>query len=591
MEDHVIKVLTNRIASYGSREAIRFREQTRRSLSWKELGTQVEQVMNSLRMLGCREGDNVGIFSPNRAEWIIADLGIMANRCVTVPMYATSSDDQLRYILEETNIKVLFVGTEQQLDLVRTFPDDISSLEKIVVFDDRSIDDERILTYDEFLELSVFPNQSLSLNDRLKEYRSDDTATIIYSSGTTGAPKGIVLKHHHFIFAFRIHDQRLEIKEQDVSMSFLPLSHVFERMWTHLMLHSGAICVFLENPREVMDALTTVKPSLMCTVPRFFDKTYQGIQSEVSSWPSVKRKIFQWAMNSGLKANAYRSRSASIPLVLKGKLAISEALVFKRLRDVFGGNIRIMPCAGATLNTDMLKFFHAMGLFVLYGYGLTETTASVSCFCSDQFEYGTCGTVMPEVEVKIGDNNEILVRGGNVFSGYYKNKEATDAVMSDGWFHTGDEGRLDEDGNLVMVDRLKDMMKTSVGKYVSPQKIELLLGEEDVFEQVVVIGDDRPYMTALIVPDMSRLKAFAESHDIFLREDSELLTSNKVQSLLKQRLEKMQSGLPSYEKVVDFILLGEPFSMEEGTMTNTLKLRRKKIQEKYHDLIEEMYRA
>jgi len=591
MEDHVIKVLTNRIARYGSREVIRFREKTRRSLSWEELGKQVEQVMNALGKLGCREGDNVGIFSPNRAEWIVADLGIMANRCVTVPMYATSSEDQLKYILEETNIKVLFVGKQLQLEAVMSLFDSISSLEQIVVFDECSMDDERILTYDDFLDLSASYEHFLSLNDRLNEYRTDDMASIIYSSGTTGEHKGVVLKHHHFTFAFRIHEKRLDISEQDVSMSFLPLSHVFERLWTHYMLYSGVTCVFLDNPREVMEALASVKPSLMCTVPRFFDKTYQGIQSEVAGWPAIKRKIFQWAMKSGLKANEYRCCSNRYPLFLKGKLVIAEKLVFKRLRDVFGGNIRLMPCAGAALNTDILKFFHAMGLFVLYGYGLTETTATVSCFRPDQFKYGTCGSVMPEVEVKIGDDSEILVRGGNVFSGYYKNEKATEAVLKDGWFHTGDEGRIDEEGNLIMTDRIKDLMKTSVGKYVSPQKIEMLLGEDDVIEQVVVIGDDRPYMTALIVPEMTRLKVLAESHDIPTGEAGELVHSNKVRLLLQKRLEKAQSSLPGYEKVVNFTLLDEPFSMEEGTMTNTLKLRRKKIQEKYRDLIEEMYRA
>ncbi|MFW5754266.1 MAG: AMP-dependent synthetase/ligase, partial [Marinilabiliaceae bacterium] len=454
--------------------------------------------------------------------------------------------------------------------------------------DECSINDERILTYDDFLELSASYEHFRSLTDSLNDYRTDDTATIIYSSGTTGEPKGVVLKHHHFIFAFRIHDQRLEITEQDVSMSFLPLSHVFERLWTHLMLHSGAVCVFLENPREVMDALTTVKPSLMCTVPRFFDKTYQGILDEMARWPSAKRNIFKWAINAGLQANEYRCQSKELPFLLKLKMFFADTLVHKRLRDVFGGNMRIMPCAGAALNTDVLKFFHAMGLFVIYRYGLTETSATVSCFKSDEYTYGTSGTVMPGLELKIEADNEILVKGKSVFSGYYKKEKETREVMENGWFHTGDKGRLDERGDLIMVGRIKDLMKTFVGKYVSPQKLELLIGQEDFVEQVIVVGDNRPYVTALVVPDIVKLNHLAEKSGIKI-EEKDLTSSDSIHQLLENRLQKVQEHLSGNERVVKFALLQEPFSMEEGSMTNTLKLRRKIIEKKYRDIIEDLY--
>ena len=398
MEDHVVKMLTNRIARYGSKEVIRFREKEKSALSWNDLGEQVRQVMVALQSLGCGEGENVGIFSPNRAEWLIADLGIMANRCVTVPMYATSSPEQLRYIIQEAEIRVLFVGSRDQLDKIKDLPKEVDALEMLVVFDEGDTSSDHMMGFSHFLDLSREKEERLK--DKWNHYRPDDIATIIYSSGTTGEPKGVVLKHSHFAHTFRAHDKRLDIHEDDVSLSFLPLSHVFERLWTHYMLHCGVVNVFLDNPREVMSALTTVKPTLMCTVPRFFDKTYQGIRDEVGSWPVIKQKIFHWAMRSGLKANVYHSCSKKIPWFLKQQLTVADALVHKRLRNVFGGNIRLMPCAGAALNTDILKFFHAMGLFIVYGYGLTETTATVSCFRADHFKYGTCGDVMPDVEVK-----------------------------------------------------------------------------------------------------------------------------------------------------------------------------------------------
>lgn len=572
----------------GSQEIIRFREKTRGSLTWETLSIQVEQVMNALWLWGGEPGENVGIFSANCASWLIADLGIMANRCVTVPMYATSSQEQLRYIVEETGIRILFVGTLDQLKIAKSLQDEEGPLEKIVLFEDKNGDSEGVVGFGDFLALMNGDVNRIRLIDRYREYCSDDLATIIYSSGTTGEPKGIMLHHHHFINAFRIHDERLKISADNVSLSFLPLSHVFERFWTYYMLHCGAVNVFLENPREVMEALVEIRPTVMCVVPRFFDKTYQGIHAEVASWNFVKKQIFKWAINVGLQANEYKCKSRELPLLLKSKLCIADALVHQRLRDIFGGNINIIPCAGSALNTDVLKFFHAMGLFVVYGYGLTETSATVSCFKSDEYTYGTCGTVMPGLELKIGPNNEILIKGKSVFSGYYKKEKETREVMEEGWFHTGDEGRLDEWGNLTMVGRIKDLMKTSVGKYVSPQKLELLIGQEDFVEQVIVVGDNRPYVTALIVPDIVKLKNIAEKNGI-KDEEKDLTSSDRIYQLIEHRLQKAQEHLSGNERVVKFALLQEPFSMEEGTMTNTLKLRRKIIEEKYSDIIEDLY--
>lgn len=589
MENHVIRMLLNRIGEFGDEEIIRFREKTKKSWSWNQLGEKVEQVLSGLHILGSRAGDNVGIISQNRVEWLLTDLAIMANRGVTVPLYATSSMDQIRYILSETEIRVLFVGTCEQKEVLKCLLDEDNSLERMVVFDDCNTVDDRILSYSSFLELSLKESLHISISDNISDYNPDDLATIIYSSGTTGEPKGVMLKHSHFVNAWKIHQERLKISSNDVSLSFLPLSHVFERLWTHFMLFSRVVNVFLDDPRDVMNALHQVKPTLMCAVPRFFDKTFQGIHEEMMRWSAVKREIFDWAIDVGFEANKYRSRNAKLPRTLQWKLALADKLVFRKLRGVFGGNIRFMPCAGAALSTEILKFFHAFGLFVTYGYGLTETSATVSCFRDDVYSYGTCGSVMPGVEVKIGDNSEILVRGASVFSGYYKKEQETAEVMTDGWFHTGDEGRLDENGDLIMTDRIKDLMKTSVGKYVSPQKIETLLQLEDLVEQIVVVGDNRPYVTALIVPLLSKLKELALTRQIEIGEGDELFSHPRLLDAFENHIREIQKSLAPYEKVKKLALLEEPFTMENGTMTNTLKLKRRKIEEKYRDVIDKMY--
>ncbi|PWD98901.1 AMP-dependent synthetase/ligase [Marinilabilia rubra] len=589
MEDHVIKMLLNRIENYGSGEIIRFREKTRKSWTWNHLGEKVEQVLTGLNLLGCREMDSVGIISQNRAEWLVADLGIMANRSVTVPIYATSSPDQIQYIIEEAEIRILFVGTCEQKDSVKFLLDEVESLEYIVVFDECKVVDERVLSFNRFIELSGEHGSHITLNEKVHEYHAEDLATIIYSSGTTGEPKGVMLKHSHFAHTYRVHQQRLKVSEKDVSLAFLPLSHVFERLWTHFMLYSGVVNVFLDNPRDVVEAMREVRPTLMCAVPRFFDKTYQGVQAEMSKWSPVKKSIFKWAVSTGLKANKYRSRSEMMPRLLQFRLSLAEKLVFQKLRNVLGGNIRFMPCAGAALSDEILKFFHAVGLFITYGYGLTETSATVSCFRDDYYQYGTCGSVMPEVEVKIGENHEILVKGEGVFSGYFKKEEATREVMTDGWFHTGDKGCLDSRGNLIMVDRIKDLMKTSVGKYISPQKIETLFASEELVEQMLVVGDNRPYVTALIVPLVSKLKMIAQTKNIEVEDEDELLYSKEVNEAFEEYMHELQEHLAPYERVKKFALLQHPFTIEDGTMTNTLKLRRRHIEKKYQDVIDKLY--
>jgi long-chain acyl-CoA synthetase len=595
MTEHIAHMVRDRASRYGSREVFRYREQTGgsfRSFSWNEFRNTADKVSKALLALGFGKGSPIGIFSDNRLEWTLSDVGILGIRGVVVPFFGTASGAQVKYIVDETEMQLIFTGNKEQMEKALGLFDGITSLKKIVIYQSDIVpDDDRCVSWEDFLKLGEDPALEAKLETIFSEARPTDLATILYTSGTTGEPKGVMLHHDNFMEAFKLHIDRVKVLESDVSMCFLPLSHVFERTWSFYIMYSGAVNVYLNNPREVIETLPIANPTLMCTVPRFFEKTYDGIIAESQKWPSVKQKIFNWAISTGHRYSEYRRHDKSTPAGLKIQRSIADKLVLKKLRNIFGKNIRMMPCAGAAIREDLLRFFHATGLFVNFGYGATETTATVSCYRADRYEFGTVGEVMPNVSVKITDNGEIMVKGPNVFKGYYKKPEATAEALKDGWYMTGDKGHFSPDGNLVMTDRIKDMFKTSVGKYISPQKIELLLGRDTLIEQIVAIGDNRHYITALIVPSFENLRAHLKQFKLDHLNNDHIVNHEKIRQLFHERIEKIQEELTSYEKVKKFILLPESFSIENSAMTSTLKLRRKVITEKYRDLIERMYSA
>ncbi|MBK7031625.1 MAG: AMP-binding protein [Bacteroidales bacterium] len=414
-------------------------------------------------------------------------------RGVVVPFFSTASKTQVKYIVDETSMSLMFVGNKEQLESAVWLMNNNSTLRKVVSFDETAIDgkDERLMGWSDFLAHGKQASATTDLEKILTQAEPDDLATIIYTSGTTGEPKGVMLGQDNFISCLQIHDQRLDVNEKDVSMCFLPLSHIFERAWSFYMIHCGATLVFLENPKSVIEELPLAKPTLMCTVPRFFEKTYEGIRAEEAKWSPVKRKIFDWTIKVGYERSEYLKNSLPIPMGLQIKYNLANKVTLQKLRSIFGGSIRTMPCSGAAIRTELLRFFHATGIFVNYGYGASETTATVSCFRTDHYEFGSCGTIMPDVEVKMDEKGEILVKAATVFKGYYNKPNETAKVLTDGWYHTGDKGSFSSLGNLVMEDRLNDIFKTSGGKYVSPQKIELLLSNDPFIEQAIVIGDNR----------------------------------------------------------------------------------------------------
>lgn len=589
---HLARLIRQRASENGTSVVFKYRKASSDrwlSIRWNEALQTTDAIASGLLKSGVIEKDCIGIISPNRPEWTMTDFAIMSTGAIVVPLYPNSAVVQMEYILNETGMKLIFSSGGESLTKVAEVVQRCPQIEKVICFDEIP-DDLKGSKFQSLSDFIIKDDLSLlsALNLRIESGSETDTATIIYTSGTTGEPKGVMLQHAQLLNTIRIHDERLEVSKSDVSLCFLPLSHVFERAWTFYMIHKSVLNVYLENPRQVIDILPVVQPTVMCVVPRFFEKTWQGVYAEFKRWPAIKQQIFRWAEKTGRECIPYRQTNKALPFALNCRLKLADILVRKKIRRIFGGKIRFMPCAGAAISPDILKFFHAMGIFVNYGYGLTETTATVSCCKSDDFDLDTAGTPMPGVEIKFGEHDEIMIRSKSLFTGYYKKEKETESCFEDDWFKTGDRGFLVSSGKLVMTGRIKELFKTSGGLYVSPQKVETALSAEPLFEQVMVFGDNRKYITALIVPAKELLLKYAQSMN--LDDDIDrLIIHPEIQNLINQKLEVAQKDLNAHECIVKYRLLSSPFVVESGEMTPTLKLRRDIIASRYAVHIESMY--
>ncbi len=589
----IIANIVGNIGNRGSKEAVMFKRMGSDSWSgytWDELTALIKKTSKALIAGGTKPQDNVAIFSQNKVEWSIADLGIMSAGAVSVPIYATNTAGQAKYIIDEAEIRTIFVGDQEQYEkALEIYADSSGTLEQIVVFENSvQIENEAAIHFDKFIEKGTGIADD-EFDSRLNAIHGEDLATIIYTSGTTGEPKGVMLTHDNFNEAFRLHDLRLNITRNDHSMAFLPLSHVFERCWSLYVLYKGIKNCYLGDPKEILKALSEVKPTMMCSVPRLYQKAYHTILAKVEGGSPLKKKLFNAAMSAGkLRADLLR-RGKTLPLAIRLKFGFYDALIFKKIRNVFGGNLWMMPCAGAPLSAEITEFFHAIGMPLLIGYGLTETTATVSVFPDKGFQFGTVGFSMPDVEVKIGADDEILVKGKTIMKGYYKKPEETAEVFDGEWLKTGDAGTIDANGHITITDRIKDLMKTSGGKYVAPQQIESILTNDNFIENAILIGDDKPYISALLVPNFEALKEYAHSLNLSYHSVEDLIKKSHISEFYEQKLEQLQQSLASFEKVKKFRLLPHDFSMHLGELTPTLKIRRQTIIKHFRKLIDDMY--
>ena len=592
---HLVENVKENALRFKDKNALYVKNETLNTwegISWKKMHERVENLAKGLLQFGIETQHNVAIFAENMPNWIIADLAIMSIRAVTVPIYATCSTKEVDYVINDAEVSLLFVGNQHEYDQAYGLLESSSYLKLIVALTDTIKLKSSVSSM--YLEDFVATSPTQEIEEIYLKRQQDldvkDLASIIYTSGTTGEPKGVMIDHTNIGASLAAHKYELDISDQDVSLSFLPLSHIFERSWVFFCLHMGIEVYFNQDPKKIAEVLKEVRPTVMCTVPRIFEKIYAAIQAKTKEASPTKQKLASWALGVGSDYyNKHKRLEQKVPLALNLKYKIADKLVLSKLRALFGGRIKFMPCGGAPLAAEMVSFFHSFGLDVKCGYGLTETTATVSLFGYTNFEFNSAGKSIEGTEIKIGDNDEILVKGPGVMQGYYKKPEATAQVFKDGWFCTGDAGRLDEHGNLYITDRIKDLMKTSGGKYIAPQKLETALISDALIEQIAVIGDQQKYVTALAVPNFENLKKYANEQSISFESMEELIKNNKVVALFEKRFDELQQEFSTFEKIKKFTLLPREFSIEAGEITATLKIKRKVVQQKYKELIDKMY--
>ena len=598
---HLSELVYRQAEKYGDRAALSWRDyeaNTWRDVSWREFARLAHRVSTALLKAGVKVQENVAVFSQNKPECLYVDFGAYALRAVTIPFYATSSGSQVAYMVNDAAVRYLFVGEQDQYDTAMSVVSVCPTLEHIVIFDRnvrRREGDEFSVYFDDFLDEAADQEEQLSaeIDARLAAASYDDTANILYTSGTTGNSKGVILTYGMYHEGFRVNDACLPLDDRDVILCFLPFTHVFERAWSYLCLCEGARLAVNLRPQDVLRSLQEVHPSCMSSVPRFWEKVYQGVQERMETTSAVERALIHGALSVGERCwTEYLSKGKPLPAILRMRYAFYQRTVVKKLRRTLGlENANFFPTAGAAVAPEVEKFVHAAGIYMVVGYGLTESTATVSCdHPGEANSLGSVGRIVDKLEIKFGENDEILLRGKTITPGYYRKEAATaDAIDADGWFHTGDSGFM-RDGQLFLKERIKDLFKTSNGKYIAPQMIEAKLVVDKLIDQAVIVADKHKFVSALIVPDYATLRHAAEAKGISVGEGNEALCANAdVKKIVEERIELLQQDLAHYEKVKHFILLSHPLTIASGELTNTLKVKRRVVYERYAPQIEALY--
>ena len=592
------RLIHEQAKKYGEKTALSYRDYSCNKwihISWNTFSEKVTTVSNALVELGIRVQENIAVFSQNMPEDFYVDFGAYGIRAVTIPFFPNSSPSQIKYMVDDAEIRLIFVGEQQQYDtIIPIFPLS-STLEHLVIFDRNVVrhpTDRFSIYFDDFLKLGLQRSHQEEVNRRTALARPEDIANILYTSGTTGVSKGVVLTHKMYQTAMRENDKVLPLSENDIFLNFLPFTHVFERGWAYLGLSEGCQQAINLRPTDILQSLKEVHPTCMSAVPRFWEKVYEGVLEKANHLSGLKRKLFRKAMTIGrIYQIDYLSKGRKPPMWLSLEYKFLESTIIDVLKKNLGlerGNF--FPTAGAAISKEVEAFVHICGIQMITGYGLTESTATVSCGRIGQpFTIGSVGRVLEGVTAKIGENDEILLKGDTIFKEYYRKPKETHEVIDDeGWFHTGDAGYI-KNGELFLTDRIKDLYKTSNGKYIAPQQIESKLIVDRFIDQIVVIADRHKYVSALIVPSYTLLQEYAKQQGIAHESLEELCNNPQIHRYLSERINTQQQDLAYYEQVKKFCLLPQPFSMERNEITSTLKMRRKVIFEHYSEEIESMY--
>ena len=563
-------------------------------ISYAEFKEQTENIAFGLSALGVKKDDKVAIISENRPEWVYSDMAILGLGAIDVPIYPSLTAESIEFILNNSESKGVILSTKFQLNKVLKIKHNLRSVKFIIVLNETDTNHEEkfIYTFKEAQDMgkTLKAHDPYLLKNSIKAVKENDLCTIIYTSGTTGEPKGVMLTHHNIISNVRSALENFPIGETDVFLSFLPLCHIFERMGGYYTgFASGGQIYYAESIETVAQNLTEAHPTIVTSVPRLFERIYSKIIKNVESQPEKKQKIFNWAIETG-KEYAIAKKAGKVSLALSIKQKLADKLVFAKLREKTGGNLRFFISGGAALSRHLGEFFEAVGLKIIEGYGLTESSPVICANRVDDYKFGTVGKPFPGVEIRIASDGEILARGPNIMQGYYKNRKETDEVLRDGWLHTGDIGVFDADGFLMITDRKKHLFKTSTGKYIAPTPIENLFLSSKYIDQFVLIGDRRMFLSALIVPDFEAIKEYADSHKIKYDTVEELMSMKEIYDLFDKDMSQFQKKLANFERIRKFKLLTRPFSIETGEITPSMKIKRKFVEDQYAQLIEEMYK-
>lgn len=598
INSHLSVLIHDLAKKYGDKPALTFKKfggEQWQTVSWNQFSLRVKQVSNALLNQNLKPQDKIAVFSQNCVHYLYTDFGAYGVRVCAIPFYATSSEQQIQYMVNDAQVRILFVGEQEQYDKAHRVFALCPSLERIVIFDSSvriSTHDPAALYFKDFIKLGENLPRQTEVEELYKQANMDDLADILYTSGTTGDSKGVMLTYGQYYAAIKANDECVPVTDKDRVIDFLPFTHIFERAWSYLCLSEGARLFINTYPHEIQESMREVHPTCMCSVPRFWEKVYIAVKAKMDEAPSFKKKLFNHALAVGRKRNVeYLANGKRPPLTLELEYKVVNKTVLSMVRKQLGlENPNIFPTAGAYVSPEVEEFILSVGIGMVVGYGLTESLATVSCVHLDKkFTIGSVGRPISNIQIKIGEDNEVLLKGPTITKGYY-HRDTTNANAFDeeGFFHTGDAGYM-KDGELYLTERIKDLFKTSNGKYIAPQQVESLLLVDKFIDQVAVIADQRKFVSALVVPEFRLVEDWAREHHIPFSGREELCANEKVQKMLMERVNILQQHLAYYEQIKRITLLPHHFSMEAGELTNTLKIRRPVINKNYKAEIDKMY--
>lgn len=598
VKSHLSVLIHDLANKYGDKTALTFKKfgsDKWQSVSWNQFSLRVKQVSNALLNIGAKPHDKIAVFSQNCVHYLYTDFGAYGIKVCSIPFYATSSEQQIQYMINDGQVRFLFVGEQDQYDKAHRVFALCPSLERIIIFDSSvriSTHDPAALYFKDFIKLGENLPRQTEVEALYQSASMDDMANILYTSGTTGDSKGVMLTYGQYYAALRANDEVVPVSEKDRVINFLPFTHIFERGWAYLCLSEGAQLIINTYPHEIQESMRQVHPTCMSSVPRFWEKVYIAVKAKMDEAGSVQKKLFYHALAVGRKRNIeYIANGKRPPLTLELEYKIINKTILSMVRKQLGlENPNIFPTAGAYVSPEVEEFILSVGIGMVVGYGLTESLATVSCVHLDKkFTIGSVGRPISSIQIKIGEDNEILLKGPTITKGYY-HRDTTNAKVFDeeGFFRTGDAGYM-KDGELFLTERIKDLFKTSNGKYIAPQQVESLLLVDKFIDQVAVIADQRKFVSALIVPEFRLVEDWAREHHIAFSSREDLCANEQVKKMLQERINTLQQQLAYYEQIKRITLLPHHFSMESGELTNTLKIRRPIINKNYQAEIDKMY--